>query len=360
VDHEFVRERTEGFDDVRAIVAGYWPERVERITGVPESRIVEAAKILGRARRPMILTARGAEQQSHGTENVLSFINVALALGAIGREGAGFGCLTGQGNGQGGREHGQKADQLPGYRRLDDAGARAHVAKVWGVEPDSIPMPGKSAYELLSSLGDDVRALLVVGSNVVVSAPNALEIEARLRALDLLVVVDCFLSETAALADVVLPTAQWAEETGTMTNLEGRVLLRSAVVPKPDGVKDDLEILVAIAHALGEGERFASADAETVFDELRRASAGGVADYAGITYAKIRANKGIHWPCPDESHPGTPRLFGERFATPSGRARFHAIRHAAPDEVPDARYPLWLTTRRSFMILLARRARRTP
>ncbi len=348
VDHEYVRERTEGFEDVRAVVAGYWPERVERVTGVPEHRIVEAARILGHARRPMILTGRGAEQQSHGVANTLSFVNVALALGAIGRPGAGWGCLTGQGNGQGGREHGQKADQLPGYRRLDDPEARAHVAAVWGVDPRELPGPGRSAYELLASLGEPgaVRALLVMGSNPVVSAPDALAIEERLRALDLLVVADLFLSETAALADVVLPTAQWAEETGTITNLEGRVLLREAALPKPEGVRSDLEIVCAIASALGHGDRFRYGGAEAVFDELRRASAGGPADYAGISYAKLRARRGVYWPCPADDHDGTPRLFADRFPTASGRARFHAVRHEPPAEEPDASYPLRLTTGR--------------
>ena len=178
--------------------------------------------------RVMVLTARGAEQHSTGSDTVLAWINVALALGMVGRRGAGYGCLTGQGNGQGGREHGQKADQLPGYRRIDDPAARAHVAGVWGVDPDALPGPGRSAYELLDALGtpDGPSALLVLGSNIVVSAPRATHVTSRLEALDLLVVCDVVMSETAALADVVLPVTQWAEETGTMTNLEGRVVLR--------------------------------------------------------------------------------------------------------------------------------------
>jgi assimilatory nitrate reductase catalytic subunit len=346
VDHEYVRERTERFDEVRALVAGYWPERVERLTGVPEAKLLECARRLGRAQRPMILTARGAEQQSNGVANVLAFINVALALGAIGRPGAGWGCITGQGNGQGGREHGQKADQLPGYRRLDDADARAHVASVWGVDPRSLPGPGKSAHELLMALGEEIHALIVMGSNVLVSAPDSGNVERKLRALELLVVVDTFMSETAALADVVLPTAQWAEETGTLTNLEGRVILRNKTIDPPPGVRTDLEILCDLARVLGEGGRFSYDGPEEVFAELGRASAGGIADYAGITYEKIRANKGVHWPCPDLEHPGTPRLFADRFPTPSGRARFHAIHHAPPAEEPDVEYPLWLTTGR--------------
>src|SRR5262249_6501270 len=206
------------------------------------------------AGKAIILTGRGAEQHAHGTDTVTAFVNLALALGLPGRPGSGYGCLTGQGNGQGGREHGQKADQLPGYRKIDDPAARAHVARVCGVGPDRLPGPGVSAMELLERLGGDrdgPRALLVFGSNPVVSAPNAALVERRLRALDLLVVADFVASETAAVADVVLPTAQWAEEDGTMTNLEGRVLRRRALRRPPDGVRTDLEILSELAARLG-------------------------------------------------------------------------------------------------------------
>jgi len=348
IDREYVESRTEGFGEVRALVAAYWPERVERITGVPEAQIVEAARLLGRAPAAMVLTGRGPEQQTQGVNNVLAYIDVALALGLVGRPFSGYGCLTGQGNGQGGREHGQKADQLPGYRRIDDPAARRHVAAVWGVREDELPGPGRSAYELLASMGEPggVRALLVVGSNPLVSAPDALRVEERLRRLDFLVVADFFLSETAAQADVVLPSAQWAEEEGTMTNLEGRVIRRRRAFPPPPGVKTDLEILCALAERLGAGRAFAFSGAREVFEELRRASAGGPADYAGISYEKIDAARGVFWPCPTEEHPGTPRLFAERFATPSGRARFHAVKHGPPAEEPDGEYPLFLTTGR--------------
>ncbi|HTS24796.1 MAG TPA: molybdopterin-dependent oxidoreductase [Bryobacteraceae bacterium] len=193
----------------------------------------------------MILTARGPEQQSHGVNHVLAFINLALALGKAGRACCGYGCLTGQGNGQGGREHGQKADQLPGYRRLDNPEHRAHMAKVWGIAEKDLPAPGQSAYEMLSTLGTDggVRALLVFGSNPAISAPRAAHIGKQLEALDFLMVADFFLSETAERADVVLPSAQWAEEEGTTTNLEGRVLYRQRAMPPPAGVRTDLEVL---------------------------------------------------------------------------------------------------------------------
>ncbi|MEP6999774.1 MAG: molybdopterin oxidoreductase family protein [bacterium] len=348
VDRDFLAERTEGFDEVRGIAATYWPERTEKITGIPEDQLVQAALMLGQAKRPMVLTARGGEQQSQGVANTLAYINLALALGKHGQPFTGFGTITGQGNGQGGREHGQKADQLPGYRRIDDPAARAHVASVWGINADDIPLAGSSAYELLDTMGceNGVRALILVGSNPVVSAPNAVHIEKRFRALDLLVVADFFLSETAQHAHVVLPSAQWAEEEGTMTNLEGRVILRRRVADAPSEVRSDLDIIAAVAERLGKGEYFRYSNAAEVFDELCRASEGGVADYSGMSWQKIEANRGIFWPCPSPDHPGTPHLFAERFATPSGRARFHPVRHLPPAEVPDAEYPLYLTTGR--------------
>ncbi len=276
VDDDYVAARTTGFDEVRRSVASWWPERVERVTGVDADQVRELAGVLAGAGAVTVLTARGAEQHSQGTATVQAWINVALALGMCGRPNAGYGCLTGQGNGQGGREHGQKADQLPGYRMIDDPAAREHVARVWGVSPDSLPGKGLSAYELLDALGTDggPRALLVHASNIAVSAPNASRVAERLAALDLLVVADVVMSETAAMADVVLPVTQWAEETGTMTNLEGRVVLRQQAVAPPDGVRSDLDVIAGLASRLGSTAAF-STDPETVFAELAAASAGG-------------------------------------------------------------------------------------
>lgn len=347
IDEGYLARRTRGFEAVRTVVNAYWPERVERITGVPVPLMREAVRLLGTAATALVLTARGAEQHATGTDTVTAFINLALGLGLPGRRGSGFGCLTGQGNGQGGREHGQKADQLPGYRRIDDPAAREHVARVWGVEPGDLPGPGLSATELLGALGTTggPRALLVFGSNPVVSAPDSTRVEERLAALDLLVVADFLPSETAVRADVVLPTAQWAEETGTITNLEGRVLLRQAAQPAPAGVRGDLEIIAALAERLKAAGRYAT-EPEEVFEELRTASAGGLADYSGITYERIVKETGVFWPCPGEGHPGTPRVFLDRFATPDGRARLIAVEHRGPaEDVCDA-YPLYLTTGR--------------
>ena len=346
IDDAYIAARTEGFDEVKRLAMTYWPERVEQITGVPESFIVEAARLLGNAQRPMILSARGVEQHAHGVATTGAYINVALALGAPGRPGAGYGTLTGQGNGQGGREHGQKADQLPGYRRIDDPAARRHIAAVWKVPAETLPQRGKSAYELMESLGRDVRALFVMGFNLVVSAPNAREVEARLRSLETLIVADYFLSETAALATVVLPAAQWAEEDGTMTNLEGRVIRRRAAMAPPVGVRTDLEILSAMAAALGKGHLFAYESAEDVFNELRAATTGGIADYGGITYERIEQEDGVFWPCPSTDHPGTPRLFADRFYTANGKARFFAAPHGEVADARDDEYTLFLTTGR--------------
>jgi assimilatory nitrate reductase catalytic subunit len=347
VDESYVAARTTGWDDVRRSVAAWWPERVERVTGVPASALRAVATLLAEADRAMVLTARGAEQHAQGTDTVLAWIDVALALGMPGKEYAGYGCLTGQGNGQGGREHGQKADQLPGYRMIDDPAARSHVARVWGIEPETLPGKGRSAYELLDALGTDggPKALLVFGSNIVVSAPNANHVASRLADLDLLVVADIVMSETAALADVVLPVTQWAEETGTMTNLEGRVILRQQAASPPEGVRSDLEVIAGLASRVGSPVVFAT-DPEEVFAELGRASSGGRADYAGISYSRIREEHGVFWPCPSADHPGTPRLFGSSFAHEDGLARFVAVEHRGPAEPVDAAYPLHLTTGR--------------
>ncbi|WP_069767754.1 molybdopterin oxidoreductase family protein [Streptomyces sp. LUP30] len=348
VDEEYVRERTTGWEEARAAAMAHWPEYVERITGVSVPQLRETVRLFCEPDAAMVLTARGPEQQSKGTDTVGAWINLCLATGRAGRPLSGYGCLTGQGNGQGGREHGQKADQLPGYRKLDDPAARAHVAGVWGVDPDSLPGPGRSAYELLDALGTDIRALLLMGSNPVVSAPHAAHIEQRIGSLDFLAVCDVVLSETAALADVVLPVTQWAEETGTTTSLEGRVLLRRKAITAPEGVRSDLEVLHELAARLGVEKGF-PVEPEEVFEELRRASAGGVADYSGITYRRLAEENGVFWPCPaadDEPAPGTPRLFLDRFATPDGRARFVAVSHRPNAEEPDDDYPVLLTTGR--------------
>ncbi len=353
VDHGYLEARTVGWEDVRRSVSQWWPARVADVTGVAERRLREAARTLALAsparggRGTFVLTGRGVEQHTSGTDTVSAAINLALALGLPGRVGSGYGAVTGQGNGQGGREHGQKADQLPGYRSIEDPAARAHVAGVWGVDPASLPRTGLPAVELLRRLGrpDGARVLLVHGSNPVVSAPDATAVRERLASLDLLVVCDVVPSETAALADVVLPVTQWAEEEGTMTSLEGRVLRRRRAVAPPPQVRSELVVLADLAGRLGCEARF-DTDPARVFDELARASAGGRADYGGLDHARLDGPEELYWPCPDPEHPGTPRVFLDRFATPSGRAVLTPVRPGAlaDDLRPDA--PLFLVTGR--------------
>lgn len=229
VDHAYLADRTVGLDALRPTLNAWWPERAEGVTGVPVHRIREVARMLAaHPRGTYVLTGRGVEQHVDGTDTATAAINLALLLGLPGGETSGYGTLTGQGNGQGAREHGQKADQLPGYRSISDPRHRAEVAAVWGVDPATIPGPGVPAVELLAGLGREggVRCLWVNGANVAVSSPDAGGVADALGRLDFLVVTDFFLSDTARYADLVLPVPQWAEEEGAMTNLEGRVLRR--------------------------------------------------------------------------------------------------------------------------------------
>jgi assimilatory nitrate reductase catalytic subunit len=185
-----------------------------------------------------------------------------------------------------------------------------------------------------------------MGSNVAVASPHTARTRSRLEALDLLVVCDAFQNETSAHAHVFLPTYQWAEEEGTMTNLEGRVIRRRVVSDPPRGVRGDIDVLRELARRLGSGDKFAFESPREVFDELRLATAGAVADYSGITYEKIDAADGVFWPCPSESHPGTPRLFADRFGHGDGRAKFFPVEHRPAGEEPDRDYPLFFTTGR--------------
>ncbi len=352
VDRDYIAARTSGWDELWPTVAQWTPDRAERVTGVAAATMRRAVELLARARDTergaYVLSARGGEQHATGTDTVSAYIALALGLGLPGQRGSGFGTITGQGNGQGGREHGQKADQLPGYRKIADPVARAHVAGVWGIDPDDLPGPGRSAFELLDALGTDAgpRLLMVHGSNPVVSAPHAGRVRERLAALDLLVVCDFVLSETAAMADVVLPVLQWAEEEGTMTNLDGRVLRRRAALAPAGLARSELEVWHDLAVRLGQpAERFPT-DPRVVFDELRRASAGGPADYSAITWERIDAGEHLHWPCPLDRPQGTPRLFLDGFAFPDGRARFSAVDQTGPAEPVDGHYPLIGTTGR--------------
>ncbi|SMF03907.1 assimilatory nitrate reductase (NADH) alpha subunit apoprotein [Paenibacillus barengoltzii] len=349
-DAEFVTAHTEGVEAVQEAVRDFPPERVAALTGIPEDTIREVARGFAGAKRGMVLTARGLEQQVNGVEHTLQYINLCLLCGHIGQPGSGFGSVTGQANGQGGREHGLKADQLPGYRSIEDPDARAHVAQVWGIDPHELPGKGVSAYELFGKILDgDIKAMMILGSNPVVSSPNNARVAEALAKLDLLVVVDLFETETAAYADWLLPGTSFLEVEGTMTNLEGRVFYRPRVFEPAGAAMPDAWLLCALAERLGRGRYFSYSSMSEVFDELCRASAGGKADYSGISYSRLQEAQGLFWPCPGpgQSHPGTPRLFaGGVFPRAGGRARLHAVTPQPPAETADTEYPYLLTTGR--------------
>jgi assimilatory nitrate reductase catalytic subunit len=346
LNREYIAARTNGFEQVRATVLNDYPARVERLTGIGEPLLRQTIRWMAAAKSCILLTGRGAEQHSKGVDTVNAWTNLALALGLPGKLHSGYGTLTGQGNGQGGREHGQKADQLPGYRLIENEQHRETMAKFWGVPTANLPRKGKSAAELIDALGPPIRSLFVMGSNIVVASPDQNRTIARLKSTEFLCVADAFLNETSQLADVVLPVYQWAEEDGTMTNFEGRVIRRRKTVQAPSNVRGDLDILRELAERLGHKEKFDFHTSREVFDEFRRATAGAPADYSGITYEKIDANEGIHWPCPSETHPGTPRMFTERFHHPDGKAKFISVEHRAAGDTLDADYPYLFTTGR--------------
>jgi assimilatory nitrate reductase catalytic subunit len=294
------------------------------------------------------LHARGIEHHSKGVENVLACINLVLATGRIGKPYCGYATITGQGNGQGGREHGHKCDQLPGNRDIENPEHRKYISEVWGIEEKDLPGKGLTAYEIIEAIDrGEIKGLLSICFNPLVSLPNNNLVRRALEKLEYYVAIDFFLNETARHADLVLPGSLHEEEEGTVTTAEGRVVrIRKAVNP-PANARSDTSILLEIANRLGARKHFTYNSSEEIFNELRVASKGGTADYFGITYQKIEDNMGIFWPCPSEDHPGTPRLWEDRkFKTPDGRAHFHGVPYRDPAEITDAEYPVILTTGR--------------
>jgi assimilatory nitrate reductase catalytic subunit len=281
-------------------------------------------------------------------DNVLAAINLGLATGKYGKPGCGVSTITGQGNGQGGREHGHKCDQLPGNRDITNPEHRAHVASVWGCDEAEIPGKGLSAEEIIEEIhAGRIKGLLSICFNPLVSAPDATFTAEALDKLEFYTVIDFFLSESAHHADVVLPGSLHEEDEGTSTSGEGRIIKINAVVDPPAEARRDWEILCDLAARLGAGRYFDYTSTREIFEELRLASAGGTADYRGVTWERVEQEMGLFWPVPEEGHPGTPRLFeGGRFAHPDGKARFHAVPFRESAEVVDDEYPVWLTTGR--------------
>ena len=347
-DNKFIAEHTVGFEAVKASVQRFDPRTTAEMTGVPPEAIEKAARMFAEADRSIALHARGLEHQSKGVENCSALINLTLATGHLGREGCGCAMITGQGNGQGGREHGQKCDQLPGQRSLTDPKAREHVARVWGVEPDELPQPGYSAQEIMNAIhAGEIKALFSICFNPLVSLPNADFTREALEKLEFFAVTDFFLSETAAYADVVLAGSLQEEEEGITCSAEGRVIhIRNAVNP-PGNAKLDSQIICEVARRLGKDKFFPYREPREIYDELREASRGGHADYYGITYEKIDAQKGVFWPCPTEDHPGTPHLMKDGVSFfPDGKCRFQLAEWRESGDPVSDEFPYFLTTGR--------------
>jgi assimilatory nitrate reductase catalytic subunit len=365
LDHDFISEHTVGFEQVAEHVHEWTPQRTAEVTGIAEKLVRQAAEWWGEAKTSFLLHARGIEHHSHGVQNVLGAINMVLASGRIGRENCGYATITGQANGQGGREHGQKCDQLPGARDIENPEHRKHVAKVWGVEPDALPGKGVDAYEIFRKIDrGEIRGLLSICFNPKVSLPDNNFIRRCLDKLDFYVAIDFFLNETARHADVVLPGSLHEEDEGVVTQIEGRIIKINKAVDCPGKARQDWRIIQDIAHGLGRPHGFNFKAPSEIFDELRAASKGGVADYSGVTYEKIERQNGVFWPCPSEDaegrpidHMGTPRLFERDSWNPvakgagpfyfaDGKARFNVAPYSPPAEDVDEEYPLILTTGR--------------
>ena len=337
LDKEFVEKRTEGFEELKKVVEKYTPEYVEKITSIPKEKLIEAARMYANAKSAAICYTMGITQHITGTDNVKSLANLAMLCGNLGIPGGGVNPLRGQNNVQGACDMGGLPNVYTGYQVVTSAEIREKMAKAWGVSqlPDKV---GLKVTEMVPrALDKSIRALYIVGENPIVSDADISHVKKALENLDFLVVQDIFLTDTAKLADVVLPAAAFAEKDGTFTNTERRVSRVRKAIDPPGEAKADHEIICELATRMGYKMEYSSV--EEIFEEIRKVTPS----YAGITFDRIE-KEGLHWPCPDENHPGTPILHTEKF--PIGKSKFHAIEYLPPAEQVDEEYPLWLTTGR--------------
>jgi formate dehydrogenase major subunit len=336
-DKQFVENRTEGFDELQKTVEKYSPDYVEKITGIPARELIEAARLYAKAECASILYCMGITQHTTGTDNVKSLANLAMLCGNLGIEGGGVNPLRGQNNVQGACDMGGLPDVYSGYQKVIDPLLRQSMAEAWNVAelPDQ---PGMQATQMIPAAHDGtLKALYVIGENPLVSDPDVNHAEKSLNNLDFLVVQDIFLTETARLADVVLPGVCFAEKDGTFANTERRVQrVRKALEP-PGQAWDDWKIICEIATRLGYA--MAYDNSRQIMEEISKVTPS----YAGLSYERIE-HEGIHWPCPTPEHPGTPILHREQFTR--GKGLFHAIDYIEPAEMVDDEYPLFLTTGR--------------
>jgi formate dehydrogenase major subunit len=336
-DRAYLAERCDNVEALRAAVAGFAPERVARVTGVPADDIVRAAEWYATTTRAALVYGLGVTQHVCGTENVIALSNLALVTGHIGIEGAGLNPLRGQNNVQGACDMGALPDVYSGYQPVAEAAARARFEAAWGT---ALPArPGLTSIGMQRAAHDGtIRCMVVIGQDPAVTDPVQHAVQRALDMLDCLVVVELFLTETARLADVVLPAASFAEKDGTFTSTERRVQLVRRAISPPGAARVDWEILEALAARLGRPMGFGSA--EGIFAEMARLTPS----YAGMSHARLERTGGLFWPCPSAGHPGTPVLHEGQFTR--GRGRLMPVTDTLPAEMPDAEYPLQLTTSR--------------
>ncbi|MEY9872231.1 assimilatory nitrate reductase catalytic subunit [Streptacidiphilus sp. MAP12-33] len=354
-DEEFLAARATGWDEVKATVSAYTPERAAEICGIPAEQVVQVARMFAGAGRAMAWHARGIEHHTQGVENCLTVINLCTATGNLGKPGAGYGTITGQGNGQGGREHGQKSDLLPGGRSINDPAARAWISDFWGIREEDLPQAGTSMMEMVWQMQrEEIRGLVGICNNPFVSLPHYATVKDGYDKLQFHAQFDFFLSETAANAHVVFPVTTWAEDEGVMANAEARVVKHNKAQEPPPGVRTDTWVMCELARRLGAGDKFDFDTSEQVFDELRAASRGSVNDYYGITYERLEQTGGIAWPCPELDHPGTPRLFADgRTYHPDGKVHMQVVEWHEPADAFDEDFPMRLTTGRTVAHFLS-------
>ena len=336
-DKAFIEERTEKFDELKAVVDKYTPEHVESITGIPAQQIIDVARLYAKAPAGSILYCMGITQHTSGVDNVKSLANLAMLCGNMGIRGGGVNPLRGQNNVQGACDMGGLPNVLSGYQTVDNLDAIKKMERAWNVT--GLPTkPGLKVTEMLPKAHDgELKAMYIIGENPMVSDADLNHAEACFKHMEFLVVQDIFLTETAQMADVVLPSKCFAEKDGTFSNTERRVQRVRKAVDPPGNVKDDWKITGDIATRMGYAMSYK--DSETIFNEL----ASVTPSYAGISYDRIE-DEGLQWPCPTPEHPGTPILHGAQFTR--GKGLFHAIDWNPPAEVADAEYPMYLTTGR--------------
>ncbi len=336
-DEAFIAARTEDFEALKKVLPEYSPEKVEAISGIPAEDLREAARLFGRAVRGTIIYSMGITQHTTGVDNVLSVANLAMMTGNIGRAGTGVNPLRGQNNVQGSCDMGSLPDVYPGYQKVDNAAAREKMSRAWGAE---LPVePGLTIVEIMNAAAKgDIKGMYVMGENPMLSDPDVGHVEEALENLDFLVVQDIFLTETASMADVVLPGATFAERDGTFTSTERRVQRIAKAIEPLGQARDDWKIITALSTAMGYPMKYSSAE------EIMTEIASVAPSYGGISYERIAREGGLQWPCPDADHPGTAILHKDAFAR--GLGRFHGVEYRPPAEEPDVEFPLVLTTGR--------------